>query len=258
METELDHYLKHFAEQSGDYFRFRPDYPDSLYQYIVSLTKEQELAWDVGTGNGQAAFKLAQYFKKVIGSDLNQEQLDVALKKDNILYKVWSAEKTEIQNGTVDLVTVAQALHWFPLDAFYQEVKRVSKKNGIIAIWAYSLAKITPALDKITSKLYSEILGDRYWPKERKYIDEGYRNIPFPFKEIDHNSSPKFIIEKNYDFNQFLGYLHTWSAVKEFQKRNQQNPIDLILKDLTEAWGDPNKQILIQWPLHLRVGEVFF
>lgn len=251
----MNDYLKHFGEKSNNYNRFRPNYPDPLFEYLVNLVQEREVAWDVGTGNGQAALKLAQYFKKVFATDLNQAQLDVAIKSENILYRAWPAEKTEIPNGSVNLVTVAQALHWFSIEAFYQEVNRVCKADGIIAIWAYSLAKISPTLDKLVTKLYSEILGDRYWPKERKYIDEKYQSIPFPFREIEP-CPPNFIIEKKYDFEQFLGYLNTWSAVKEFQKQNHKNPIDLILKELRESWGNPEEQILIQWPLHLRVGRV--
>lgn len=248
-------YLKHFGERSGDYCRFRPDYPEALYQYILKFTLNRDLAWDVGTGNGQAAVKLAQYFKKVIGTDLNQKQLDVAIQKENIEYRAWPAEKTEIPSGSVDLVTVAQALHWFPLDLFYKEVRRVAKPNAVIAAWAYSLIHLTPEIDAIVSTLYAEILGDQYWPKERKYIDNAYQTLPFPFEEID-SSDPKLWIEKKYDLDDFLGYLQTWSGVKEYLKRNQQNPIDLIVQELKQAWGDPKKEYIARWPIHLKLGRV--
>jgi SAM-dependent methyltransferase len=248
-------YLKHFGEQSGDYCRFRPDYPIELYEYLAGILQERELAWDVGTGNGQAASKLSQFFKKVIATDLNQEQLKVAIKKDNIVYDACPADKTNIPNTSVNLITVAQALHWFPLNSFYEEVKRVSKSNGIIAVWCYPLAKITHEIDIIVKKLYDDILGDEYWPKERRYIDEAYRTIPFPFQAIEP-TPPAFIIEKKYDFGQFLGYLNTWSAIKEYQKRNHKNPVDLIMEDLLNAWGEAKEQHIVRWALHLRVGRV--
>lgn len=246
-------YINHFGEQSADYLKFRPDYPKELYDYLISLVKANDLAWDCGTGNGQTAAYLANYFKKVIATDINQAQLDVAIKKDNISYFCWPAEKTHIAVDTVDLITISQALHWFNFDAFYDEVKKVSKPEGIIAAWCYSLGKINPELDHIVKKLYEDILGDNYWPKERKYIDEAYETIPFPFKKFQ---TPYFCIEKKIHLPQLIGYLHTWSAVKEYEKRNHNNPVNLIEQELKDAWGDLKMSHLIHWPIHLLVGVV--
>lgn len=246
-------YMDHFGKQSSAYLQFRPDYPDKLYHYLSTVAFEHQLAWDCGTGNGQAAIKLADHFTKVVGSDLNQKQLDVALKKANIDYHCWPAGKTEFKNHSVDLITVAQALHWFKFDEFYREVRRVSKDNGIIAAWCYPLGKINEEVDVVIKKLYANILGNAYWPKERHYIDDGYQTIPFPFHKIQ---PPNFIIEKPMDFTQLMGYLNTWSAVKEYQRINQDNPINLIYHELQTAWGDPSKHHTMQWPIHLLVGKV--
>lgn len=246
-------YIHHFGEQSNNYLQFRPDYPDELYDYLMTLIKEHHLAWDCGTGNGQAAVKLAQYFDEVIGSDVNQAQLDVAVKKSNVHYFCWSAEKTELEENTVDLITVAQALHWFHFDKFYQEVNRVAKPNSIIAAWCYSLGSINPDIDKQINKLYEEILGDHYWPKERRYIDASYYTIPFPFQKIE---PPSFLMKKKMTFAQLMGYLNTWSAVKEYQMHNHNNPLDLIYVDLQNAWGDPTIVYTMQWPIHLLVGKI--
>jgi len=230
----LTHYIGHFGEHSSDYLRFRPTYPKGLFQFLTKQVNEHELAWDCGTGNGQAAFVLSEYFKNVIGTDINQAQLDVALKNDNISYHAWPSENTKIPDASVDLITAAQAIHWFNLDAFYQEVRRVAKPKGIIAVWCYSLATVNREVDAWIKKLYEDILGNKYWSKERKYIDEEYKTLPFPFKKIEH---PEFSIQKKFNFEQILGYLNTWSAVKEYQKINQQNPLDLIYTEFQKNLG---------------------
>lgn len=246
-------YTNHFGNRSSDYLQFRPNYPDSLFVYLAGLAKSHDTAWDCGTGNGQAAIELSQYFTQVIATDINQAQLDIAPKIDNISYYHCPAEKTHIPNASIDLITVAQALHWFDFTHFFNEVRRVAKPEGIIAAWSYSLGTITPEIDNIIQKLYFEILGDEYWPKERRYVDKGYKTIPFPFSKI---VPPEFQIVKEMDFAQLLGYLATWSAVKEYQKRNQINPLGLIISDLEKAWGDPESTHFMTWPIHLLVGAV--
>lgn len=246
-------YINHFGEQSSDYLKFRPDYPLELYNYLVGLVEAHERAWDCGTGNGQTAIHLAPYFKEVIATDINQAQLDVAHKKDNIRYYCWPAEKTQIIHSSVDLITVSQALHWFNFNEFYAEAKRVAKPHSVIAAWSYSLGKINPALNQVIEKLYYKILGDTYWPKERKYIDEEYKTIPFPFKKIP---TPDFAIEKQMNFSQLIGYLQTWSAVKEYEKYHHKNPVDFIQLDLKAAWGEIDSVHTMYWPIHLLVGQL--
>lgn len=251
----MKNYVNHFNEYSADYLTYRPDYPDALYDYVLSVVKHHDTAWDVGTGNGQAARKLANYFTEVIATDQSQEQLKLAPKVANIHYYCCSAEKTTIRDHSVDLITVAQALHWFALDQFYQEVNRVIKEDGIIAVWCYSLGSLDDApraVNQLVKKLYYEILGDDYWPKERRYIDLKYETIPFPFTKI---STPTFMIERNFDFATLIGYLNTWSAVKEYEKDTGSNPVELIMPDLRLAWGAPNTKYRINWPIHLLVGR---
>lgn len=246
-------YMAHFGEKSAEYRQFRPQYPDELYHYLNSKVNQHDLAWDCGTGNGQAAFKLADYFTQVVATDLNQAQLDMAMKKENIRYFCCSAEKTPLDNQTIDLITVAQALHWFNLDEFYLEVMRVLKPDGILAAWCYSLGKINEEMNKVILKIYDTILGDQYWPKERRYIDAEYKTIPFPFTKI---STPTFEIKKEMNFFALIGYLNTWSAVKEYQKINQHNPLNFIYSDLQKIWGDPEKMYTMTWPIHLLLGKI--
>lgn len=247
------HYTDHFGERSAEYLQYRPQYPAELYRYLSSLAHLHDVAWDCGTGNGQAAIKLADYFKKVVASDVNQAQLNAALRKENISYYCWPAEKTPLADNSVDLITVAQSLHWFNLDEFYKEARRVIKRMSYLAAWCYSLGKINHKIDQVILKLYEEILGDAYWPKERRYIDDEYKTLAFPFGKL---TTPEFHIEKKLNFSHLVGYLNTWSAVKEYQLQNEENPINLIFADLQNAWGEANTEYVMRWPLHLLVGRV--
>ena len=246
-------YIKHFAQNPDEYLQYRPDYPVALFEYLASLCDRRQLAWDCGTGNGQAAIALAAFFKKVVASDVNQEPLNIALQKDNLTYHCWPAEQTELEDASVDLITVAQALHWFDLDSFYAEARRVAKPNGIIAAWCYSLGSVTPAIDKVVQKLYHDILGDAYWPKERRYIDVGYKTILFPFKKL---KPPAFEVQKSFQMSALIGYLRTWSAVKEYQLQHEKDPVDEIMPDLETAWGSHDKIYTMRWPIHLLVGKL--
>jgi len=246
-------YIKHFAQNPTEYLEYRPDYPVALFEYLASICDHHHFAWDCGTGNGQAALALATYFNTVVASDINQEPLNIALQKNNLSYHCWPAEQTELKDASVDLITVAQALHWFDLDSFYEEAKRVAKPQGMIAAWCYSLGSITPAIDMVIQKLYHDILGDTYWPKERRYIDEDYKTIAFPFKK---SKTPAFEAQKTFHFSSLIGYLRTWSAVKEYQFKNEQDPVALVLPALEKAWGENDKDYTMRWSIHLLVGKL--
>jgi hypothetical protein len=246
-------YIKHFNQKTDNYLRFRPDYPDALYDYLAKLVKDHQCAWDCGTGNGQAALALSKYFDQVIASDVNQEPLNAAPKSAKIQYICCPAENTPIKDKSVDLTTIAQALHWFDFDLFYKELRRVSKDSALVAAWSYSLGRFNFEVDVVISKLYNDLLGDNYWPVERRYIDKEYLTIPFPFRKI---ASPSFTIEKELNLPELLGYLNTWSAVKEYELRNKLNPINLVAQELESAWGEPLVKHKIIWPLHLLVGRL--
>jgi len=246
-------YIKHFNQQSDKYLSYRPGYPEPLFDYLASLVDEEVYVWDCGTGNGQAAFALARRFQRVLATDINFLPLVLASQRENLHYLCCAAEKSPILAESMGLVTIAQALHWFNFDDFYQEVRRVTKPMSTIAAWCYALVTINAHLDPIINKLYTDILGDQYWPKERRYIDEHYQTIPFPFKKL---AVPQFTIEKKLDFASFVGYLSTWSAVKEYQQRRHKNPIDIIFNDLQAAWGNPKSEHVMRWPVHLLVGVI--
>ncbi|WP_037314819.1 class I SAM-dependent methyltransferase [Salegentibacter sp. Hel_I_6] len=238
-----------FSSQSSFYARYRPTYPQELYAFLKRNLAETEKAWDCGTGNGQVAGELSKFFREVKASDISKQQLENAVKHSNIDYSLQPAEKTNYPDNSFDLITVAQAFHWFKFDAFFNEAKRVLKPNGIIAIIGYSLFKSNPETNKIIEDFYENLIGP-YWDVERKYLDEHYQTIPFPFREI---KSPQFKQEYLWTFGHLIGYLKTWSAVKHYENAKGENPVDLVKNDLQKAFGNQNKVV---FPILTRIGEI--
>ncbi|MCZ4243346.1 class I SAM-dependent methyltransferase [Pedobacter punctiformis] len=239
-----------FSTQAAEYAQFRPTYPPELYDFLLSLIKEKNNVWDCATGNGQVARELAKHFKQVFGTDISENQLKNAAKAENISYLIEPSERSSFANHIFDLITVAQAIHWFQFDAFYLEVKRTLKPEGIFAAIGYGIMQIDQKVDVVIHKLYEDILG-KYWDEERKYIEEGYQTIPFPFEEI---ATPHFSIKTTWNFDQLIGYLNTWSALQHYKKANDKNPIEFVFTELKEAWGDDALKD-ITFPILLRVGR---
>ena len=239
----------YFSSDSKSYSNFRPHYPSALFEYLSSISREHEKAWDCATGTGQSAQNLADYFAEVIATDASQNQISNAVTKVGVQYQVAPAEQTSIEDSSVDLITVAQALHWFDIEKFSQEVNRVLKFEGILAVWTYNLLSITPDIDKLINQLYAEIVED-YWPPERKMVEDRYRGIEFPFQQV---LPPSFAMEEVWNFPQLIGYLNTWSAVKSYQQVKHQNPVSLISDQISIAWGKPELLRKVTWPLSNRV-----
>ena len=239
-----------FSTQAAEYAIYRPTYPIELYDFLFKLVAQKHAAWDCATGNGQVASVLAQHFQHVYATDISEKQLSQALPLPNVVYKVESSDQVNVTDQSFDLITVAQAIHWFNFDAFYSEVKRTLKPNGIIAVIGYGLMSIDKKVDQVIYKLYEEILG-KYWDSERRYIEEGYKTIPFPFEEI---VAPHFQIKTTWNFNQMIGYLNTWSSLQHYKKANDRNPLEYVLTELKEAWGDDAEKD-VRFPVLLRVGK---
>ncbi len=181
-----------------------------------------------------------------------QEQIQSATSNPRIEYRVAPAEKTGLEEASGDLITVAQALHWFDLAAFYAEAKRVLKAEGVLAVWSYNLLRIDPAIDLIVSRFYTDTVGP-FWPPERKLVEKGYRDLPFPFEEL---KAPDFAMTAEWSVEALLGYLATWSASKRYQEELGQDPVTLIDRELRRAWPEPEKSLLVSWPLAIRVGRL--
>jgi len=239
-----------FSTQAAEYAIYRPTYPQELYDYLYSLVKNFNAAWDCATGNGQVARILSEKFNQVYATDISEKQLNQALKLPNVTYKVESSDKADVPNASFDLITVAQAIHWFNFEAFYAEVKRTLKPEGIFAVLGYGVMTIDHDVDLVVHKLYETILG-KYWDPERRYIEEKYQTIPFPFDEI---SAPHFDIQTTWNFDQLIGYLNTWSSLQHYKKTNDRNPLEYVMIELKEAWGNAAQKD-VRFPILLRVGR---
>jgi ubiquinone/menaquinone biosynthesis C-methylase UbiE len=238
-----------FSEHSKLYSQFRPTYPEALYEFIFSHVTNFDTAWDCGTGNGQSARVLGEKFKRVLATDISAKQIEQAYKSDTILYSV-CGEKTSFADSSVDLVTVAQAIHWFNMDTFYQEVSRVAKPNAILAVWGYSLLSIKQEVDSLLHDFYKNVVGS-YWDKERHLVDEQYKTIPFPFEEI---KTPPFDFSFEWTIEQLAGYLSTWSAVRKYMQANKTDPVIKLIEAITPLWNE--RSMRITFPLFVRMGRV--
>lgn len=242
----------HFSGKAEAYTRYRPTYPPELFAWLSSLTSSHELAWDCGCGNGQASLGLVPYFARIIATDPSRQQIENAMQHERIDYGVATAEDSGIAGNTVDLVVTAQALHWFDIDRFYDEVRRVARPDAVIAAISYGEVHVEGEPDPLIGHFYHDTIAP-YWPPERHYVDEHYTTIPFPFREI---APPPFAMEIQWDLGHLVGYLGTWSAVKEYEKQRGCDPLSLISDELRAAWGNPLKTRRISWPLSLRVGLI--
>lgn len=240
-----------FSKQSATYAAYRPTYPGELYDFIFSITQNLDTAWDCGTGNGQAATRLAEKFRQVIATDLSEKQISHAANRENIIYKVARAEDSGLVDNSIDLVTVGTALHWFDFDKFYTEVNRVAKPGACIVVWAYAPFRSESEIDEILDNFTYEILGP-YWDPERKWVDEQYKTIPFPFEEI---SAPEFTISLSWTLEQFMGFLHSWSSVQHYIAKNASDPVEIIRKQLEAVWK-PGEVKQLHFPLFVRAGII--
>lgn len=167
-------------------------------------------------------------------------------------YQVAPAERSGLPDQCLDLISVAQALHWFQLDPFHAEASRVLKPAGILAVWCYGRVRISPALDDLLDLFHEDILGP-YWPPERRWVETGYRDLPFPFPELP---APPFALTATWDRDELLGYLDTWSAVKGYRTARGEDPLDWLRPRLADRWANPAERRAIRWPLSLRVGRL--
>lgn len=241
----------YFSVNSKGYSQFRPRYPEEMIQQIVFLVKDKSTALDVATGNGQVAARLSEFFQTVYATDISENQLKQAPELQNVIYKKMSAEHTDFADRQFDLITVAQAIHWFDFDAFYKEVYRILKPEGVFAVMGYGFFSANKGSDKILWRLYEDIVGP-YWDPERNYLTQEYQTIPFPFEEI---ANEKFAQSYTWSFEQLIGYLETWSATTNYKKaHNNENPIDIVREELKISWEKGDKKVA--FPMFFRIGKL--
>jgi ubiquinone/menaquinone biosynthesis C-methylase UbiE len=241
----------HFSAVAKGYADFRPHYPVALFEYLASLVPRNATVWDCAAGSGQATHELAARFSRVVATDASAEQISSAPPQVNVEYRVALAEESGLPSASVDLITVAQALHWFELDRFFAEARRVLKPGGVLAFWVYATNQFeNQEINQIVQDFYSDIVGP-YWPPERRLTETGYRSITLPFTEI---VTPSFRMEARWTLSQLLGYFSTWSATNRFIKATGRNPLEPLANALAGVWGDSVSPQLVVWPLSMRAG----
>ena len=240
----------HFSGHARIYASFRPGYPEALFDFVSGLPRGRSRVWDCATGNGQAAVDLAERFEHVIATDASVSQLEHATPHPKVEYRQAPAERSGLPGGSIDLVSVATAVHWFDFDRFYAEVERVLAPGGAIAVWAYNLARISPEIDVLTDRLSYEIVRP-WWPPERRWVDDDYRDLPFPFDEVE---VPPLWIEERWNLERYQDYLGTWSAINRYVAEKGSDPRDLIRGEMENAWGDPAAERILRWPIMMRAG----
>jgi SAM-dependent methyltransferase len=241
-----------FDRRADHYARYRPRYPDSLFDYLASLAPGRACALDVGTGNGQAAVALAARFEQVLATDPSAEQIASAEPRPNITYRVLPAEDTDVAPDTLDLVVVAQALHWFALDRFYPAIARAMKPRAIFAAFGYYAFAVEPAIDAVVGDAIMAPLAP-YWARGNALLARGYRDLPFPFEEL---APPAFCIEMRWTLAELIGYLGTWSAVTRHEAEApapERGLLDRASERLAPLWGAAPR--LVTMPVFLRVGR---
>jgi len=242
----------HFSKLAAQYAAFRPQYPSALFDYIASLCPERKAAWDCACGSGQATLALAERFDSVVGTDASAQQVEAASAHSRVLYRVASAENSGLAAQSVNLVTAAQALHWFDLERFYSEVERVLKNNGVLAVWGYGVLQVEgDELNRIALQFHHDTLGP-HWPAERKIVESGYRTLPFPLTEI---TPPPFELSVKWPLERLLGYFRSWSATGRYVAQHGVDPVDSIGTEMEKHWGNPETERAITWPLALRVSR---
>jgi ubiquinone/menaquinone biosynthesis C-methylase UbiE len=242
----------HFTSVAKAYAAARPTYPPALFDHLASLARSRSHAWDCAAGNGQAAVALASRFARVTASDASAAQIARAPRHPGITYRVALAHDSGLPDGSVDLVTVAQALHWIDLPPFYDEVSRVLVPDGLIAVWCYGLQRVDDAaIDRRLEHFYGSVVGP-YWAPERKLVETGYRTVPFPFSEL---ASPPFEMAHEWLLAELLAYLRTWSATAAFGKARGFDPVVPFGDELAPLWGPADRRRRVRWPLSLRMGR---
>jgi SAM-dependent methyltransferase len=239
----------HFSRQSADYRRYRPGYPPELIEFIAAQAPDRRLAIDCATGNGQAAVALAGHFDAVVALDGSVNQISNATACPGVWFVAGIAEALPVASHSASLVAAAQAAHWFDFARFHAECRRVLVPGGVVAAWTYEKFRVDAAVDAVVDRFYDGVVG-AYWPPERRYVELGYRTLPFPWRE---EPVPSFSLASDWDIDRVMGYLATWSAVQRYRDIDGADPLPAVRQELEPLWGGTVRRLT--WPIHLRLGR---
>jgi SAM-dependent methyltransferase len=243
-----------FTTVAREYANFRPGYPPALFEWLARVSPSLDAVWDCGCGSGQASTALAAHFGRVWATDVAAEQIAAAKPHPRVCYSIAPAERSGLADGCVDLVTVAQALHWFDVEAFYAEARRVARPGALLAVWNYPRPRFIdhPDLDRLFLDFYANVVGP-YWPPERRHVESNYSTLPFPFEQIE---APPFGLALEWNLEQVVGYVSSWSATARYRKAFGEDPVPLLLQSLGAAWPRAGARVPLHMPLGLRAGRL--
>ncbi|MBK8167414.1 MAG: class I SAM-dependent methyltransferase [bacterium] len=241
----------HFSRQATDYAASRPSYPPALLAWLAGQCARRDLVWDAGCGSGQASVALGGHFARVEASDPSREQLAGAVAHPGLRYHVAAEQLPALADGTVDLITAAQAYHWFDQAAFAAEARRVAAHDSVLAVWTYNLPAVDTGIDAVVAALYDD-LGP-WWPPERRHVEDGYAHLPLPGRPLP---APPFVMAAAWDLPRFVGYLASWSAVAACRAGSGHDPLAAGKRELASAWGPSARSRLVSWPLTVRAARL--
>ncbi|MBW4530368.1 MAG: class I SAM-dependent methyltransferase [Aphanothece saxicola GSE-SYN-MK-01-06B] len=246
-------FTDHFGTVAGAYADFRPTYPPPLFDWLAAAAPARQRAWDCATGTGQAAVAMTAHFSEVVASDASASQLAAASPHPRVHYRLAAAESSGLEADSIDLVTVAQALHWLERPLFFAEVERVLRPSGVLAVWSYGIPRLEgEAADALLQHFYADIVGP-YWPAEKALVENGYRDLVLPFGSLQ---TPSFAMDVAWSLEQVLGYCSSWSATARYRAALGQDPIDDLRPALAAAWGEPKTQRCLHWPLTIKASRL--
>ncbi|HEX4647491.1 MAG TPA: class I SAM-dependent methyltransferase [Steroidobacteraceae bacterium] len=245
-------FVHDFSDAAEQYAASRPKYPESLFRSVAALAPATNGAWDCGTGNGQAAVGLAAHFESVYATDTSEEQIAQALPHPRIEYRVAPAEHSGLKDGSVDIVSVAQALHWFDLRPFYEEVRRVVRPGGLIAVYGYTWFYLTPALDELTNRWLLEPI-EPYWSPKVRMLWDGYSTIDFPFEGL---TAPALAVHLTWNLDELLSYYLTWSATRRKIANEGDDFLTAARAAFDAAWGVATERRHVVMPIAMRLGRL--
>jgi SAM-dependent methyltransferase len=241
-----------FDSGGENYARFRPEYPLVLSAYLADLAPGRGLAVDVGCGNGQLTTQLASHFDAVIGLDPSEDQINNTPTIENIRFLCAPAEALPVPDAAADIVTAAQAAHWFDLPAFYAEARRAGRQGAILALISYGVLQLDDDLRDRFARFYYDEIGP-FWPPERRLVDSGYADIDFPFEGLP---TPDLSIDRDWDLGQLLGYVSTWSAVRQARDAGRDDLLTRFAAEFETLWGDSATRRRVSWPIAMRLGRL--
>jgi ubiquinone/menaquinone biosynthesis C-methylase UbiE len=241
-----------FGDRSDEYARHRPTYPDALFDHLERLVPARELAWDCGAGSGQTTHSLARRFAHVLATDTSLRQLVRMHTHPGIRLVAAAAEAAPFRGRCADLITVSAAIHWFDRPRFYEEVRRVARPGAILAVWSYFQTRIEPAVDAVLVRFADEVVGPLWGPGIQLNRD-AYRSLDFPFERLPW---PELQAEGRMRLQDLFEYMRTWSASQAWERARGTDPVDLVRADLEQAWGDPDAERAVRWPLHGAIGRL--